>query len=56
VFGSGQIAVDGGGNVLAAAAFLYGLSAGELTPAELDYADSAFDVTITARALKRCHE
>ncbi len=40
------------GNVLAAAAFLYGLAAQELTPAELDYHDPHFEVIVAARASK----
>ena len=39
------------GNVLAAAAFLYGLAAEELTPAELDARDDDYQVVITVRAV-----
>jgi len=40
------------GNVLAAVAFLHGLAAEELTPAELDYQDADFEVLIGVRAVK----
>ncbi len=40
------------GNVLAAVAFLHGLAAEELTPAELDYEDADFEVLIGVRAVK----
>ncbi len=40
------------GNVLAAASFLYGLAAEDLTPAELDAADEDFEVIIGARIRK----
>jgi SAM-dependent methyltransferase len=40
------------GNVLAAVAFLHGLAAEELTPAELDYEDADFEVVIGVRAAK----
>ena len=40
------------GNVLAAVAFLHGLAAQELTPAELDYEDADFEVLIGVRAVK----
>lgn len=53
VFGADQITVEPHGNVLAASAFLYGLSASDLTPAELDARDAAYDVLIAARAVKR---
>jgi hypothetical protein len=36
--------------VLAASAFLYGLSAAELTPEELDAVDACYPVTVAARA------
>ena len=42
------------GNVLVAAAFLYGLASRELTPAELDADDSGnYQMLITVRGLKR---
>ena len=40
------------GNVLAAVAFLHGLTAEELMPAELDYEDPDFEVVIGVRAAK----
>jgi SAM-dependent methyltransferase len=40
------------GNVLAAAAFLFGLGAAELTPDELAHHDPNFELLITARAIK----
>lgn len=44
------IAVEAAGNVLAATAFLYGLAAEELTPAELDHVDPDFETLIGIRA------
>jgi hypothetical protein len=41
------------GNVLAATAFLYGLAAEELQPADLTHLDRRFPVTVTFRAVKR---
>lgn len=41
------------GNVLAASAFLYGLSVEELRPEELDYEDQQYEMLIVARAEKR---
>jgi hypothetical protein len=38
--------------VLAATAFLQGLSSRELRPAELDHLDSEYEVLITVRAVK----
>jgi SAM-dependent methyltransferase len=49
-FGAQQVTVEASGNVLAATAFLYGLSATELTRAELDAIDASYPVTVTARA------
>ncbi|MBZ5560744.1 MAG: glycosyltransferase, partial [Acidobacteriia bacterium] len=40
------------GNVRACAAFLYGMSAEEISADELDYADSAFPLLIAIRAVK----
>lgn len=51
-FGRAQVAVEGHGNVLAAAGFLYGLAAEELTPAELAAHDPRYPVIVAARALK----
>jgi SAM-dependent methyltransferase len=47
-----NISVAGHGNVLVTAAFLYGLSAEELTQNELDTYDPDYQVLITARAVK----
>jgi len=52
VFGSAQVSVTVGGNVMAAVAFLHGLSADEVTPDELDVRDPAYAVSIAARARK----
>jgi glycosyltransferase involved in cell wall biosynthesis/SAM-dependent methyltransferase len=48
-----ELAVAARGNVLSAAAFLYGLSAAELRPEELDYDDPDYQLLITIRAGKR---
>ncbi len=40
------------GNVLVAAAFLYGIGAGELTPEEYAYTDPDYPLVITAKAVK----
>jgi SAM-dependent methyltransferase len=53
-FPAQSIAVTAHGNVLAALAFLHGLAAEELQPAELDFTDSDFQLLITARATKSC--
>jgi SAM-dependent methyltransferase len=42
------------GNVLSAAASLYGLAAADLTTQELDYCDPDFEVIIAVRAQKPC--
>jgi SAM-dependent methyltransferase len=51
VFGA-SISVEAHGNVLAAAAFLYGLAREELSDRELDAEDEFFPVLITVRAVK----
>ncbi len=51
-FPGSDVAVRAHGNVLAAIAFLHGLSAGELDPSELEHADPDLEVLITARARK----
>lgn len=51
-FGTGNVEVGAHGNVLAAIAFLEGLAAEELRPTELDVTDPAYEVLITARAMK----
>ena len=53
VFGP-NVAVESHGNVLAAIAFLHGLSVEELQPAELDHRDPAYEVIVTVRAVKPC--
>ena len=45
-------AVEAHGNVLAAAAFLYGLAAEELRQPELEHHDRYYEVLITLRAIK----
>jgi peptidoglycan/xylan/chitin deacetylase (PgdA/CDA1 family) len=52
VFPVGAFDVAGHGNVLAAAAFLYGLASHELTVGELDDTDPYFPVVYTVRAVK----
>ncbi len=52
VFPAGNIAVEARGNVLAATAFLHGLAAEELNPADLEYRDGPYEMVITARAVK----
>lgn len=51
-FPGGNVRVDAHGNVLAATAFLQGLSSGELRPDELDYCDPDYELLITVRAVK----
>ena len=52
-FGEGQVTVRSYGNVLAAIAFLEGLAAEELLPAELDAEDPDYQAVIVVRAVKR---
>lgn len=52
VFPKEHVRVENYGNVLAATAYLYGVSAGELTQPELDYSDPDYQVLITIRAVK----
>lgn len=52
VFGPASVRVESMGNVLAAAAFLYGLSDAELSKEELEHADPLFPVVIAIRAVK----
>lgn len=49
----GNVSVAVHGNVLSAAAFLYGLSAAELRRKELDHTDPDYQLVITIRAKKR---
>jgi SAM-dependent methyltransferase len=51
-FGEGNAEVQASGNVLSAAAFLYGLAASDLRPEELDAHDRLYEVTIGLRAFK----
>jgi SAM-dependent methyltransferase len=50
-FGRAKVEVETFGNVLAAVAFLEGISAQELTPRELSVADADYELVITVRAL-----
>jgi len=52
IFPPENIKLETFGNVLAATAFLQGLAAEELTPAELDYHDPDYEALITVRAMK----
>jgi SAM-dependent methyltransferase len=52
LFPSTSVQIEAFGNVLSAAAFLYGLAAGELTAAELDFHDDRYEVLIGVRAVK----
>ncbi len=52
VFDPSQVAVDSRGNVLTAVAFLHGLAAQELTPAEFAATDPDYPLILTARARK----
>ena len=47
-----DVTVEAGGNVLAAAGFLYGIASEELSAAELDHTDGQFEVVIGIRARK----
>jgi SAM-dependent methyltransferase len=51
-FPLGDVVIETHGNVLAAIAFLHGVAAEELEPAELAYRDRAYELLITARACK----
>jgi SAM-dependent methyltransferase len=52
-FDPAGVTVQGHGNVLAAAAGLYGVAAEELTTDELDHLDPDFEVVVVARGEKR---
>lgn len=52
VFGAQQVKVTSRGNVLAATAFLQGISSEELTPQELDHPDDDYQLLITVIAQK----
>lgn len=51
-FRSEDVTVESHGNVLAAASFLYGLTAEDLTSEELEVHDPAYPVTLAVRAVK----
>ena len=51
-FDQSRVSISVYGNVQSAAAFLYGLGADELTPAELDVADPDYQVIIASMAQK----
>ena len=51
-FPQDQVRVEAHGNVLAALAFLHGLSSWELRPQELEYQDPDYEVLITVHAVK----
>jgi SAM-dependent methyltransferase len=53
VFGAGNVSVVSYGNVLTAAALLYGVAAEELRPYELEYHDPTYCVTIGIKAVKK---
>ena len=53
VFGEAQISLRSRGNVLAATAFLYGLSCDEVEQSELDVDDELYPVIVTVRAVRR---
>jgi SAM-dependent methyltransferase len=48
-----EVTIEAHGNVLAGAAFLYGIAVQELTEAELDFDDPSFPVIVCARISKR---
>ena len=52
-FGPGNVEVRSYGNVLAAAAFLYGLAQEDLEPEELHAHDPLYEVIVALRAVKR---
>jgi hypothetical protein len=52
IFSINHVSVNTFGNVLAASAFLYGLSVQDLRQEELDYHDPDYQVIISVRAVK----
>ena len=52
VFAPSHVQVQSHGNVLASAAFLYGLAVDELDKEELDYCDPDYELLITVKAVK----
>jgi glycosyltransferase involved in cell wall biosynthesis len=55
-FSDGAVEVEAFGNVLAATAFLYGLSSDELRPEERDHFDPDYEVLIAIRAVKETRD
>jgi hypothetical protein len=55
-YGPENVQVETHGNVLAAACFLYGLAAEELSEEELTHRDPDFELLMTIRAVKRARE
>jgi SAM-dependent methyltransferase len=53
VYGAGNVEVGAAGNVLTAAAFLYGLAAEELEDHELAQDDPDYELIVTVRAVRR---
>lgn len=53
VFGPANVRVGAQGNALTAAAFIQGIAAEEMSPAELDHYDPNYDVIVTAVATRR---
>ncbi len=51
-FGPGRVAIGSRGNVMAAAAFLYGLAVGDVRQADLEAHDPDYQVIVTVRAVK----
>ena len=52
LFPDAQVEVEGFGNVLAGAAYLYGIAVQELSSAELDVRDPGFPIVVCARIEK----
>ncbi len=52
VFGEANVRARAYGNVLAATSFLWGIAVEELDPAELDFPDPNYPVTVAVRAVK----
>jgi glycosyltransferase involved in cell wall biosynthesis len=51
-FGEDNVEIEARGNVLAATAFLHGISAEELTPEEIDHPDPNYPISIHVRAVR----
>jgi SAM-dependent methyltransferase len=51
-FPRGEVDVEGFGNVLVCAAFLYGLTVEEFQPSELDHGDPDYELVVCGRARK----